>query len=89
MSRSNIVILVPSKALINQFSLEIKSELKSVLHEKKYCVLTHGNLVTDDNEKYIFILTPERLLSLYSQKVDISIDFLFVDEAHKLSNSTD
>lgn len=88
-SRSNIVILVPSKALINQFSLEIKSELKSVLYEKKYCVLTHGNLVTDDNEKYIFILTPERLLSLYSQKVDISIDFLFVDEAHKLSNSTD
>ncbi len=89
-SRSNIVILVPSKALINQFSLEIKSELKSILHEKNYSVLTHGNLVTeDDDEKYIFILTPERLLSLYSQKVDITIDFLFVDEAHKLSNSTD
>uniref|UniRef100_UPI000ACDA363 DEAD/DEAH box helicase n=1 Tax=Vibrio harveyi TaxID=669 RepID=UPI000ACDA363 len=89
-SRSNIVILVPSKALINQFSLEIKSELKTTLHEKNYSVLTHGNLVTeDDDEKYIFILTPERLLNLYSQKVDITIDFLFVDEAHKLSNNTD
>lgn len=89
-SRSNIVILVPSKALINQFSLEIKGELRTILNKKNYSVLTHGNLVTEDDEqKYIFILTPERLLSFYSQKFDIIIDFLFVDEAHKLSNSTD
>lgn len=89
-SSSNIIILVPSKALINQFSLEIKTELKPLLHERKYSILTHGNLVTkNDDENYIFILTPERLLNLYSQKVEIEVDFLFVDEAHKLSNSTD
>lgn len=88
-SCANIIILVPSKALINQYSIEIKNELRGLLIDKKYNILTHGNLINDEKDNHIFILTPERLLSLYSQNCDIRIDFLFVDEAHKLANTSD
>jgi len=88
-SDSNIVVLVPSKALINQFTSDIKTEFSKLLLEKKYVVLNHGNFVEfNTNINYIFILTPERLLSLYSKNINISIDFLFCDEAHKLSNDS-
>ncbi|MGX5699749.1 DEAD/DEAH box helicase [Acinetobacter kookii] len=85
---SNIVVLVPSKALINQFSSDIKSELESLIKEKKYVVQTHGSVTNYEGKfNFIFILTPERLLSLFAKNNNIKIDFLFVDEAHKLSFS--
>ncbi|WP_335951227.1 DEAD/DEAH box helicase, partial [Acinetobacter beijerinckii] len=85
---SNIVILVPSKALINQFSSDIKSELENLIEERKYVVQTHGSIINNDTKcNFIFILTPERLLSLFGKNSNIKIDFLFVDEAHKLSFS--
>lgn len=88
-SDSNIVVLVPSKALINQFSLDIKLEFSDLMLERGYVVLNHGNSVEFNAQKnYIFVLTPERLLSLYSRNTKISIDFLFCDEAHKLSNDS-
>lgn len=88
-SLSNIVILVPSKALINQYVNDIKYELNQLISLRKYSVLTHGN-IGDSIKKdgYIFVLTPERLLSLYGRNIDITIDFLFVDEAHKLSSGS-
>lgn len=88
-SRSNIVIVVPSRALINQYVNDIKFELGESIKDNKYLVLTSGNIgETEKKDKYIFILTPERLLSLYARNKKISIDFIFVDEAHKLSSSS-
>lgn len=54
--------------------------------------MTHGSLASKSDAviiKHIFILTPERLLNLFSQGKVVSIDYLFVDEAHKLSNNDD
>ncbi|XZU46392.1 DEAD/DEAH box helicase [Acinetobacter baumannii] len=88
-SDSNIVILVPSKALINQVSNDLKDELGEKLIEKKITILTHGNLINNNKKSnFIFVLTPERLLSLYNRNTDIRIDYLFIDEAHKLSHSS-
>ncbi|MEZ2901843.1 DEAD/DEAH box helicase [Acinetobacter terrestris] len=88
-SSSNIVILVPTKALINQFTNDIKDELGDIIKEKGYLVQTHGSMIAQDKKSnYIFILTPERLLSLYAKRSFVKIDFLFIDEAHKLSFST-
>lgn len=86
----NIVIVVPSRALITQFAIEINRELTKQLQQFNYKIFTNSNvsdLFLEDNVKLILVLTPERLLSYLSQNENPSIGFLFVDEAHKIAQN--
>lgn len=85
-SRSNFVFLVPTNALINEISNSLHSELKSLLAENKYRIVTvtESILLQLENNNFIFILTPERLLYLLMNHKDIIINYIFVDEAHKM-----
>jgi len=88
----NIVLMVPTRALINQFSIDIKNDLKNVLDLYNYRISTNSNIVDyieNKDTQYIFILTPERLLSYLSRTNNPSLGFLFVDEAHKLTIKDD
>ena len=88
----NLVVIVPTRALINQFAIDLKSELTEVLETYKYRVVTNSNvsdLITEEQHNYIFVLTPERLISYLSQENNPSIGFLFVDEAHKIASNKD
>jgi len=88
----NLVIIVPTRALINQFTQDIKSELRELSEEYKYKVLTNSNIndfISEEPHNYILVLTPERLLSYLSQDENPPIGFIFVDEAHKLANEKD
>ena len=88
----NLVLIVPTRALINQFTLDLKSELKDIAEQYNYRIITNSNvtdLISDTPHNYIFILTPERLISYLSIKENPPIGFLFVDEAHKLANEKD
>ncbi len=87
----NIVIMVPTRALINQFSIDLNKELKEVLDHYNYSVLTNSNVseLPSTEHHYIFVLTPERLLSYLSQKNNPPIAYLFIDEAHKLAAEKD
>jgi superfamily II DNA or RNA helicase len=88
----NIVILVPTRALINQFSLDLNKELKEVLEVYNYKVVTNSSvseLPSTVHQQYIFVLTPERLLSYLTQKENPLFGYLFVDEAHKLAAKKD
>ncbi|MDR0603522.1 MAG: DEAD/DEAH box helicase [Bacteroidales bacterium] len=88
----NIVIIVPTRALINQFSIDLKSDLRELLEAYKYKILINSNVsdfLTEERYNYIFVLTPERLISYLSQDNNPPIGFLFLDEAHKLANKTD
>ncbi len=87
----NIVIMVPTRALINQFSTDLNKELKDELDHYKYTVITNSNVseLPSTEQHYVFVLTPERLLSYLSQKKNPSISYLFVDEAHKLAAEKD
>lgn len=89
----NIVIIVPTRALINQFFSDLKSELDEQLELYKYKIFINSNvsdiLLTEEKFNYIFVLTPERLLSYLSQENNPPIGFLFIDEAHKLANGKD
>jgi superfamily II DNA/RNA helicase len=87
----NIVIMVPTRALINQFSIDLNKELKDVLEHNNYTVITNSNVseLPLTEQHYVFVLTPERLLSYLSQKKNPSIAYLFVDEAHKLAAEKD
>ena len=84
----NIVIVVPSRALINQFAIEINQELGEQLKRDNYRIFTNSNvseLIIDSNVHLILVLTPERLISYLSQNDNPAIGFLFVDEAHKIA----
>ncbi len=88
----NIVIIVPTRALINQFFSDLKSELEEQLEIYKYKIFINSNvsdIITEEKFNYIFVLTPERLLSYLSQENNPPIGFLFLDEAHKLANEKD
>lgn len=88
----NLVIIVPTRALINQFAIDLKDELTEVLEAYKYRIVTNSSvndLITEEQHNYIFILTPERLISYLSQENNPTIGFLFVDEAHKIASNKD
>ena len=86
----NFALIVPTKALINEVSSKVINELGSLLKDKNFRVVTSaGALVLDDGEQhnFIFVLTPERLLYLMIRYENLCLDYLFIDEAHKISIS--
>lgn len=86
----NFAILVPTKALISEISSNIiKYDLQDELSIKKYKVVTSGNSLffKQAGLNYIMVMTPERLLYTLISYPKISIDYLFIDEAHKLSEA--
>lgn len=88
----NLVVIVPTRALINQFAIDLKKELSEILKTYKYRIVTNSSvsdLITEEPHNYIFVLTPERLMSYLSQENNPSIGFLFLDEAHKLASNND
>lgn len=86
-SEDNFAILVPTKALINEVRSNMIGSLKGLLKEKNYRVVSSsGDLVLQQDHHFIFVMTPERMLYTLISMPDIKIDFLFIDEAHKISD---
>lgn len=85
-SNKNYVIIVPSKALINEIKSEIINTMQEQLSQKKYKVITTpGSIISDNTTRYIMIYTQERLAYQINVHPEICIDYLFVDEAQKIS----
>ena len=86
-TKLNFAIIVPTKALINETSQKIiKDDLKNLLEEKNYKVVNAASdIALEGKHNFILVLTPERLLYLLIGKPELQIDYLFVDEAHKMS----
>lgn len=83
----NIAILVPTRALIHQ----VREQLKNVVKDNKnYKIIEYPDIPSIyENKKYIFIYTPERLIS-YLGKNDVpNIDYMFIDEAQKIISNKD
>lgn len=85
--KMNFALIVPTKALINEiYKQVIDEDLKNLLSEHNYKVVTAaGDIALEGKHNFILVLTPERLLYLLISKPDLQIDYLFIDEAHKLS----
>jgi hypothetical protein len=84
--KKNYAIVVPTKALINEVRSNIIGSLQEKLKEKNYRVVTaSGDLVLTQDHHFVFVMTPERLLYMLVGMPHIKIDFLFIDEAHKIS----
>lgn len=84
--KKNYAILVPTKALINEVRSNIIKELNDALKERNYRVVASaGDIVLQQNHHFVFVMTPERMHHLLNTMPEMMLDFLFVDEAHKIS----
>ena len=79
----NIVVLVPTRALINQVSRKLRGEFQN----SKYKVLTHPvipEMYRRSEYHYIFVFTPERWISYISNFDNPVVTYMFIDEAQKV-----
>ncbi len=84
----NIAFIVPTKALINQ----VGQRLKEITKEFGYKVITTPiipKVFLNQENRYVFVFTPERLISYFMDSNNPKIDYLMVDEAHKLLSKKD
>ncbi len=85
-STKNFAILVPTKALINEVRSSLFESLQEKLNECDYRIVSAiGEIYLQQEHHFIFVMTPERMHHLLIERDDIQLDFLFVDEAHKIS----
>lgn len=85
-AQKNYALIVPTKALINEVRSSIINDLNDNLEKRNYRVVSAASdIALEDDHNYIFVLTPERLLYLLISRPELQIDYLFLDEAHKLS----
>lgn len=87
-SHYNFAIIIPTKALINEVSQKIiRDDLNELLEKQNYKVITAASdIALEGKHNFIYVLTPERLLYMLIAHPNLKIDYLFVDEAHKLSS---
>ena len=83
----NFAIIVPSKALINEVSSNLTDALKDLLSENDYKIVTSAgaSALEEVDKHFIFVMTPERFMYLMILFSEIYIDYLFIDEAHKIT----
>lgn len=94
-AQKNYALIVPTKALINEVRVKVIDDLGGEKNTEKvnYLKLHNYSVVTaasdialeDENRNFILVMTPERLLYLLIAKPHFDLDYLFIDEAHKLS----
>lgn len=85
-TRANFAIIVPTKALINETRSKLINELEEDLERYNYRIVSAaGDIVLEGDHHFIFVLTPERLLYLLISKPQLHFDYVFFDEAHKLT----
>lgn len=79
---NNILLVFPTVALLN----ENTSTMKKLIDETNLDFEIINNVYSSINNenRHIFILTPERTLQLLSDYPELGIDFFFFDEVYKI-----
>lgn len=76
--KKDVAIIVPSRALINEYFIKIRDIIK----DKSVNVLTSVEIINKKIAKRnVFILTPERAKELFKYKEELQLDFVLFDEA--------
>ncbi len=92
--KKNYALIVPTKALINEVRAKVIDDLGGEKNSEKinylarfdYSVVTAASdIALEETHNFIFVMTPERLLYLLISKPSFNLDYLFIDEAHKLA----
>lgn len=80
------VIIVPTRALISEVSSKVFEIAKEIDYENELEICTVPK-DEDFSSKTIFVMTQERVYELI-QRGDLSFDYLFIDEAHNISDDS-
>lgn len=80
-ANQNILIMVPTKALLSQTKARI---LKSSEYQINRKIITHNEMYGENDTNFVAILTQERTIKILQKNPNISFDIAFVDEAHNL-----
>lgn len=83
-TQDNFIILVPTRALISEIANKIIKEFKDFIGAGKHRIVTTLASITE-NDKFIAVLTPERLYYSMLENPKLEFQYLFIDEAHKIS----
>ena len=83
----NILLLFPTIALLNENTDSINQLIRDLSME--YKVINNVYSGIEDEDKHIFILTPERALKLLADNASLHIDFFFMDEIYKIDEDFD
>ena len=77
-SKNDVLIIVPSRALINEYYIKIRD----IFVDNKVNILTYVDIINKKaRRRNIFILTPERAKETFKYKTILNIDFILFDEA--------
>jgi len=79
-NKKSIIYVVPTKALINQVS----NDVKYLVGDKSHVFTTYREI--DDSKPSIFILTPERTLKIFQDLNFKEPSLVFLDEAHNIED---
>lgn len=82
----NFCIIVPTRALIKQYVSEFNAEFQK-LKINSHKIVTNANILEFldiTTNKFVFILTQERLNVLLYTPYNIKVQYLIVDEAYKI-----
>ena len=84
-SKENFVIIVPTRALLSEIANKMINEFSDILGIGKHKVITTIASL-QNNENFIAVLTPERLYYALLKQPSINYNYVFIDEAHKISD---
>ena len=83
-TKENFIIIVPTRALLNEIANNVIILFEDYLGVGRHKVVTTTESI-ENNENFIAILTPERLYYSLLKKSNLKFHYLFIDEAHKIS----
>ena len=83
----NVVLVVPTLALIDEYKRKIINQYKSVFKDYRVYLSIEKDKVYDFDKKNIFIVTHDRVVNEDVHDVMQSIDFLVIDEVYKLQKN--
>ena len=77
-SEHDVVIVVPSRALINEYYIN----LTKAIPDKSINILTYVDIInTAHRKRSVFIVTPERCGNIFNHVNDLNVDLMLFDEA--------
>lgn len=85
----NIVLIVPTLALIDEYFKKVLNEYKSIFSQYKVHTTIDEDKEYEFERKNLFILTHDRIVQESAHKKIEKIDFLVVDEVYKLERTED
>lgn len=85
MQYKNIALIFPTIALLSENYEKLMTNKLYTHFREDFTIHTLSD-VENISEQNIFIYTPERFLSFIDKNIDISLDFVFVDEIYKIDN---